>query len=269
VDQCGQATVEYLGLALLVLALLLGGAELAWGRRPTAPAGDRAYLAMAARFTPRIAIEHGDDTELPVDFRRCRQVRCSEGAGVRPVLYLHAVHRPGFLYLEYWEYEPDSTFAHTGIGLIDGFHDDDWEGVIVKLRANGDVVGARATAHLGFNGRHPWWDLAADDWAPYPEIVYRAAGSHAGSFSPSGIDLAGDGWNGTAAIVRPSLLPADAAAGSRAVFDPGAVAPWDKDAWDDPETVVTGHPGDHAAYARYARWWALACLPCGHLGISL
>jgi hypothetical protein len=27
------------------------------------------------------------------------------------------------------------------------------EGVIVKLRANGTIVGARATAHLGFNGR--------------------------------------------------------------------------------------------------------------------
>jgi hypothetical protein len=262
VDQGGQASVEYLWLALLVLALLLGGARLAWGQLPAAPAGDKAYLSLAARCTPRMAIERGDDTELPVDFSRCREVRCAERAGAQPVLYLHAVRHNGFLYLEYWEYEPDSTFAHTGVGVIDGYHRDDWEGVIVKLRASGTIVGARATAHLGFNGRHPWWDLAVDDWSPYPALVYRAAGSHAGSFSESGIDLAGDGWNGTATVVRPTLLAADSAARSGAVFDAGAVAPWDKEAWNDPETAVTGHPGDHAAYARYARWWAWACLPC-------
>ena len=88
--------------------------------------------------------------------------------------------------------------------------------------------------------------------------MYRAAGSHAGSFSPQGIDLAGDGWNGAAGTVRPRLVPADAAARAGARFDPGAVAPWQKVVWTDPEAVTTGHPGDTASYARYARWWARA-----------
>lgn len=257
-----QATVEYLGLTLLVLALLLAIGREALAAAAPPPAGDAAELALAARYTPTLAIERGDDTELPVDFRRCRRVSCAEGAAVRPVLFLHAVHRSGYRYLEYWEYLPTSQFAHTGVGPLDGYHDDDWEGVIVKLRADGTVVGARASAHLGWNGRHPWWDLAGDDWAPYPATVYRAAGSHAGSFAPTGIDLAGDGWNGLDRRLRPSLVPADVAERSGVRFGAGSVAPWDKEAWADPETVVTGHPGDHASFARYARWWANACVVC-------
>ena len=77
------------------------------------------------------------------------------------------------------------------------------------------------------------------------------SGSHAGSFVKSGIDLAGDGWSGTQTAVRPRLVAADQAAGAGTRFAPGAVAPWDKEAWTAPETTVTGHPGDHAAYARY------------------
>ena len=158
-DERGQATVEYLGISVLLLALLLGaGAVAAHAARRTAPPGDAAYLRLAARYTPRVAIERGaDGGELPVDFRRCRRPDCARGTGVRPVLFLHAVRANGNLYLEYWEYVPDSRLAHTGIPAVDGFHDDDWEGLIVKLRGDGTVIGARATAHLGFNGRHPWW----------------------------------------------------------------------------------------------------------------
>ena len=42
-----------------------------------------------------------------------------------------------------------------------------------------------------------------DDWAPYPAAVYRAAGSHAGSFSPAGVDMAGDAWDGDASAGSP------------------------------------------------------------------
>ena len=72
------------------------------------------------------------------------------------MLFLHAVHAHSDLYLEYWEYVPDSRLAHTGIAPIDGFHDDDWEGLIVKLPRRRHGRRRRATAHLGFNGRHPW-----------------------------------------------------------------------------------------------------------------
>lgn len=259
----GQATVEYLGVGLLVLVLVLVAVgAVAAGAPERRPGGDAAWLTYAARFTPRLVLEGGGDTERPVDFRACRRPACASGPGVRPVLFLHVVVRPAATYLEYWEFLPDSRFAHTGVPALDGFHRDDWEGVIVKLTPDGRVVGARASAHLGWNGLHAWWDLARDDWAPYPAPVYRAAGSHAGSFRTGGIDLAGDGWNGAAATVVPRLLAADAAARSKAAFDPGAVAPWQKLAWRDPEATITGHPGDGAGAARWARLWARACLPC-------
>src|SRR5438067_3464124 len=143
----GQATVEYVGVCLLVLALFGLAAGAALAGRPRA-AGDAAALALARRYTPRLVLERGDDVEVPVDFRTCRRVVCAEGADARPVLFLHAVHSHGSTYLEYWEYLPDSRFAHTGIGPIDGYHRDDWEGVIVKLAPGGAVVGARASAHL-------------------------------------------------------------------------------------------------------------------------
>jgi hypothetical protein len=71
----------------------------------------------------------------------------------------------------------------------------DWEGLIVKLRGDGTVVGARATAHLGFNGRHPWWDLARADWAPYPTVLYRASGSHTDPSQSPGSTAPATRWN--------------------------------------------------------------------------
>jgi hypothetical protein len=255
----GQATAEYAGIGLLVLALLLGAAHTA-NAGLAATAGDAAYLARAQRIAPRIIPERGDD-EVPVDFRTCRSRSCATGP---PVLFVHAVPHGGYLYLEYWEYLPDSRTAHTGIAALDGAHADDWEGLIVKLRGDGTVVGARASAHLGWAGRHPWWDLARGDWAPYPATVYRAAGSHAGSFSPAGVDVAGDVWNGNGTVDRARLVPADEAARAGVRFDPGATAPWDKQVWSDPEAVTTGRPGSRAELARYARWWARVCMICAN-----
>lgn len=258
-DARAQATVEYAGLALLVLVLLFGTARAVTATGAQAPAGDAAYLKLAAQHAPALVLERGDGS-LPVDFRTCRSRRCASSG--TPTLFVHGVRHGGYTYLEYWEYEPFSRTAHTGIPGLDGIHPDDWEGLIVKLRADGTVVGARASAHLGWNGRHPWWQLADADWAPYPTPVYRAAGSHAGSFARGGIDLAGDAWDGDSVTVQPRLVPADQARGAGARFDPDGVAPWQKAAWDDPETTITGRPGDRAQYARYARWWARLCLPC-------
>ena len=116
----------------------------------------------------------------------------------------------------------------------------------MKLRTDGVVVGARASAHLGWAGRHPWWELAKDDWAPYPATVYRAAGSHAGSFSPAGVDMAGDALGRRRRLgSRRRCSPADQArAGRRAASTPAPTAPWDKQVWNDPEAVITGRPGE-------------------------
>jgi hypothetical protein len=124
----GQATVEYAGLMLLLVALLLGATVAARAALAEHPRGDAAALALAARHVPRFIAERGDG-EHPVDFRRCRQPACARSG--RPVLYVHAVRAHGFTYLEYWEYLPDSRTAHTGIAAFDGYHHDDWEGVIL------------------------------------------------------------------------------------------------------------------------------------------
>ncbi|HET6848219.1 MAG TPA: hypothetical protein VFH74_05135 [Gaiellales bacterium] len=256
----GQSTVEYAGICLLVALLLLAASQLAEARLRRPAGGDARWLAIAQRYAPVFVAERGDG-EQPVDFRGCRLPACAKGG--RPVLYVHAVQRPGAVYLEYWEYLPDSRTAHTGIPAFDGYHRDDWEGLIVKLRPDGTVVGARASAHLGWAGRHPWWDLAHDDWAPYPAPAFRASGSHAGSFQRRGVDVAGDAWDGDAPGAGPPLLlPADAARRGAPAFDPGATAPWRKQVWSDPEAVTTGPPGSSGRYARYARWWAELCPFC-------
>ncbi|MDX6591883.1 MAG: hypothetical protein QOJ13_1079 [Gaiellales bacterium] len=255
----GQATVEYAGATLLVLALLLGIGAAARASLPRPATGDRAVLELAERHAPRFVPERGDDLR-PVDFRLCRSSPCA-GSGPA-VLFVHAVRRDGFLYLQYWQYLPESRTARTGIPHLDGAHLDDWEAVIVKLRGDGTVVGARASAHLGWSGRHPWWELAAADWAPYPAPVYRAAGSHAGSFNRQGIDIAGDSWDGDGRPVAVELLPADEARTTGATFDADTSPPWEKDAWSNPETVITGRSGDTAGYARYARLWARFCAIC-------
>ena len=123
----GQATVEYAGLALLVALLLLGATAVARDRlagRP--PSDDRGWLALAARHRPLFLAERGDG-EHPVDFRRCRRLACARDG--RPVLFVHGVRRDGAVYLEYWQYLPDSRTAHTGVDALDGAHADDWEGV--------------------------------------------------------------------------------------------------------------------------------------------
>ena len=221
--------MEYAGLALLVALLLLAATHTARAGLAARAAGDAGYLQLAARHAPTFVLERGDSS-LPVDFRRCRSRAC---ASRDPVVFVHGVRA------------------------------DDWEGLIVKLLADGTVVGARASAHLGWNGARPWWELKPGDWAPYPAPVYRAAGSHAGSFREAGIDLAGDRWDGPAGSVKPRLVPADQAREAAAAFGSGSVPPWDKAAWTDPEATITGRPGDRAPYARYARWWASLCVPCG------
>jgi hypothetical protein len=103
VGERAQATVEYAGAGLLVLALLLAATTVARARLTAPAGGDAAYLALAAREAPRFVAERGDG-EHPVDFRRCRDPACARSG--RPVLYVHGLRRNGFTYLEYWEYLP-------------------------------------------------------------------------------------------------------------------------------------------------------------------
>ncbi|MGA8805197.1 MAG: hypothetical protein WB866_10935 [Solirubrobacterales bacterium] len=134
---------------------------------------------------PRIVYERGM-TALPVDFRSCRSPACSDGpetgrvtrsrAGRPVTLFTHLIdcrepvlaashgydcsgERAGRIYIQYWEYYADSATSRTLLGGR-GFHEDDWEGVQIRLNADGGVD-ARATSHNGYNGA----DAPAVDWA--------------------------------------------------------------------------------------------------------
>ena len=134
---------------------------------------------------PRIVYERGM-TALPVDFRSCRSPACSDGpetgrvtrsrAGRPVTLFTHLIdcrepsraasqgydcsgERAGRIYIQYWEYYADSATSRALLGGR-GFHADDWEGVQIRLNADGGVD-ARASSHNGYNGA----DAPAVDWA--------------------------------------------------------------------------------------------------------
>ena len=277
----GQGTVEYLGL-LAVLALLLGLVAFAlsadppsipWShllrssrhaRTPDERALRNAGLgALIAAAAPSLVLErddHGDDLAIPVS-DACRYPGCAAYGKARCVLYVHVVRSAARVVLEFWTYYPRSQTDHLPVRALQGFHLDDWEGLLVAFSPAGRLLGARGSAHLGWNGSAPWWDERRDNWAPYGGVAYRAAGSHALGLRRGDIDLAGDGWNGDLAVLPAgscALRAADRAGRGARAFDPGAVAPWDKQAWTDPGTEHTGPPGSSpGAAAAAARAWGL------------
>jgi hypothetical protein len=255
----GQATVDYAGLLALLAVVVLAAGGVAQ-RQLAASAGG--VPPEARRWAPAFVLERGADALVPVDPRACRAAACATGAAAEPVVFVHTVRLGGAMYVQYWSYLPASRTAHTGVPALDGEHADDWEGVIVKLDPRGRPVGARVSAHAGWNGVRPWWDLRRGDWAPYPAPVYRASGSHAGSFARGGIDVAGDRWGGDALRVRPRLASAAELRRAGLRFAPGTTPPWEKRVWSDPEAVTTGPTHDAGRYAAYARWWARACRAC-------
>ncbi|HEY6731863.1 MAG TPA: hypothetical protein VI039_12670 [Solirubrobacterales bacterium] len=176
----GQGTVEWVGLVLLVsvamLALVAAGV-----RVPGAPlalaladrllcaasladgCGDEPALIAAygtevgelvRRHMPTLVFEAGSRA-LPVDFRRCRTPRCSDGpeglvhrtdARLPVTAFVHVIdcrereaeaseadgkdcsgERAGNLYIQYWTYYADSaTLRGVPIAGERGYHRDDW-----------------------------------------------------------------------------------------------------------------------------------------------
>jgi hypothetical protein len=130
---------------------------------------------------PSLLFERGSKA-VPVDFRRCRETECGDGAGHGyikrtdsglPVsAFVHVVDcrvdaieeseaggvdcsdsRAGNLYLQYWTYYADSaTFRGIPIAGRKGFHPDDWEGVQIRISPDGSVD-ERASSHEGYNQR--------------------------------------------------------------------------------------------------------------------
>lgn len=283
----GQATVEtaalwgLVALLLLIVAALLGpgladmiahalGSQPSRGRSASRATPDERALrnprlrALIDRALPRLVLERddsGDDDQVPV-WTSCRHPACARAGRAAAVLHVHVVHAASGPVVELWTYYPDSQTSHLPVAALRGYHRDDWEGLLVAFAADGSLRGARASAHSGFNGTAPWWEQAADDWAPYAGVVYRASGSHALGFRRGDLDLAGDAWNGDLATVEPGafrLVAADRVGQRGLAFDPEVAPPWEKAAWRNPGTRHTSTAGAGSSrVAAAARVWAEA-----------
>jgi hypothetical protein len=150
-DQSGQASVEWIGLVVL-LVLAIGGALTA------VPAVDGRSLggALAHRLTCAVKGGCGDDLsqvygvedadlvrrhlqglvfepgerQIPVDWRSCRAVECAVApddreldvhrseSGLPLTVFTHLIRRGNRRYIQYWFYYPDSNTTWAGSDRI-------------------------------------------------------------------------------------------------------------------------------------------------------
>jgi hypothetical protein len=259
--EAGQATIEWTAL-VLVAALALSALGFVAVRAGAFGLGDAILDAIVCaagdgcpnaledaygdelagtvrRFAPNIAYERRS-AQLPIDFRRCREVACSNGsdraaaidesgAGLRVTAYTRVVDRRregGALYLQYWLYFPESVTAGIGRALgplahdWPGFHPDDWEGYQVRVAADG-TVSARATAHGGYAG---------SGWGAWTGWYRVSGGSHAGQLVPR---PAGERTTSASSL---RLVPLESLNGTdsyRFAISP----PWLKAVYRDPESA--------------------------------
>jgi hypothetical protein len=265
-------------LARLVASRMLCAVSLADGCGDE-PALIAAYGSEVGRLVrehmPALGFEQGSRA-LPVDFRRCRSSECGDGSErglvhrtderLPVTAFVHVVdcrrghetegadcsgERAGNLYIQYFTYYADSaTLRDLPVVGEEGFHEDDWEGVQVRIGPDGEVE-ERASSHNGFNygggivnwgsdaGIGPLDDAAEglgirerNGWGPETGILLVSGGSHAGNAS---------GFPRIDRLIwgrRVHLVPLEPiAAGSTAVF--AISPPWRKRVWLDPEAGST------------------------------
>jgi hypothetical protein len=228
---------------------------------------------------PTIAFEQGSRA-VPVDFRRCRDTACGDAAEdglvhrtdrrLPVTAFVHVVdcradeadeskaggadcsdERAGNLYIQYWTYYADSaTLRDLPVVGEKGFHEDDWEGVQIRIRPDGSAD-ERASSHHGYNYQHSvanWGSDAGFDplkelaetlgardhngWGPETGLLLVSGGSHAGNAAGAG--------RGTRFIPgrRVHLIPLEPIAESDRT--PFAISPpWRKHVWLDPEAEGT------------------------------
>ena len=247
-------------------------------------------------LAPNLVYEPGE-RQLPVDWRRCRRPGCAEapddrmldahvGGGDRgaarrgrATAFTRLIRRAGRLYIQYWLYYPDSNSVLAGADRVwerswllprirqlvsgtpdyPGFHEDDWEGVFVRLDPDG-TAWMRASSHGHLQGCK--WLACHDRWVRGTGWVRISRGSHAGHV-PFRSERR---WRSGARPAAPRYMPLPApprrtpmlpgrdldertttGEGLRLVplepldhgdyqpRDPGVKPPWDKGAYDDPE----------------------------------
>lgn len=234
---------------------------------------------LVRRHMPNIAFEEGS-RGVPVDFRHCRSTSCGDGSdrglvhrtdeGFPVTAFVHVVDcrageaerseaggadcsgaRAGNLYIQYWTYYADSaTLRDLPIVGEEGYHADDWEGVQIRIGADGHVD-ERASSHEGYNyarsidnwgsdaGLQPLRDgaeavgaRAENGWGPETHLLLVSGGSHAGNATgePRGSRFTPGR--------RVHLIPLEPiAADSAATF--AISPPWRKKVWRDPEAEGT------------------------------
>lgn len=149
-DQRGQASVEWIGLLLLVSLVMAAAVALVplFDGRPLGAAIVRALVcavkrdcgadgaalrraygerdaALVRANAPNLVYERRTLT-LPVDYRRCRSHRCSDApddpdldahrtrSGLQATAFTRVVRRNGKTYIQYWLYYPDSPSTSLG-----------------------------------------------------------------------------------------------------------------------------------------------------------
>jgi hypothetical protein len=205
-DERGQGTVEWIALVLLAALLLLGvlavagrglpGGELARSILGRIVCAVRLDGACGGGGASALALAYGDElaaavnenvpdllyeegmVAVPVDFRRCREPSCSDGAetglvtrsssGEPVAAFVHVVDcRPaavaasreagydcsgaaaGNVYVQYFFYYPRSS-SWKAIPGDAGYHRDDWESWQIRLEPGG-TASVRASSHHGYN----------------------------------------------------------------------------------------------------------------------
>lgn len=245
---------------------------------------------LVRRHMPTILFEHGSRA-LPVDFRRCRSNACSDGsarglvhqsdAGLPVTAFIHVVDcreegegdridvadpealavqpdcsgpRAGYLYLQYWLFYVDSaTLRGVPIAGARGFHEDDWEGVQIRIGSDGRID-QRASSHHGYNhvqsianagsdaGLIPLREAAEavgarprNGWGPETRLLVVSGGSHAGNANGFlRVDRIAPGRRVHLVPLEP--IAAEEGDGYRFAVSP----PWLKKVWRDPEAAGTG-----------------------------
>ncbi len=234
---------------------------------------------LVRRYMPMLAFEEGSRA-LPVDFRRCRETSCGDGSemglvhrsdeGLPVTAFVHVVdcrvgaaedagaggadcsgERLGNLYIQYWLYYADSaTLRDLPVVGDEGFHEDDWEGVQIRVGSDGEVD-ERASSHNGYNyalsagnwgsdagidflrdGAEGLGARAENGWGPARGLLLVSGGSHAGN--AGGIPHVDRFTPGR----RVHLIPLE----SIAVIDTSTFSitpPWRKHVWRDPEASGT------------------------------
>jgi hypothetical protein len=288
VRERGQATVEWVGLvgvvALLLVALIafgvrVPGATLAravasrilcaaalanrCGDEPTLIAAYGSEIGSLVReHMPSLFFER-DSKALPVDFRRCRSSACGDGsarglvdrtdAGLPVTAFVHVVERAGNIYLQYWLYYADSaTLRGVPIAGAEGYHEDDWESVQIRIGSDGSVD-ERASSHHGYNhtqgpsnagsdlGSGPLTAAAEavgarprDGWGPETGVLLVSGGSHAGN--ANGFPR----FDRVTPAGRVHLVPLEPLAEEEGDAYRFAISPpWRKRVWRDPEASGT------------------------------